>query len=164
MKTEMIEVYCGNGKGKTTLALGGCMRAALQGQSVIVIQFLKGKERKELDFLDEMDIGIKLFRFEKSQKYYQDLSEEEKQEQNVNIINGLNFARKVIVTQECDLLVLDEILGLIDLGIVTAQEVIDVLKARDDSMRIILTGTNMDNELKEIVDSITTISTEKTKQ
>lgn len=51
MEKEFTEVYCGGGKGKTTLAIGQCLRASTQGKSVIIIQFLKGRERRELDFL-----------------------------------------------------------------------------------------------------------------
>ena len=54
MEREITEVYCGNGKGKTTLALGQGLRFAAQGKSVIIIQFLKGKERREVDFLEEL--------------------------------------------------------------------------------------------------------------
>ena len=44
MEKEFTEVYCGGGKGKTTLAIGQCLRASAQGKSVIIIQFLKGRE------------------------------------------------------------------------------------------------------------------------
>ena len=52
MEKEITEVYCGNGRGKTTLAIGQALRASSQGKSVIIIQFLKGNERRELDFQD----------------------------------------------------------------------------------------------------------------
>ena len=66
MEREITEVYCGNGKGKTTLAVGRGLRFATQGKSVIIIQFLKGRERRELDFLEELDnFDFKIFRFEK---------------------------------------------------------------------------------------------------
>ena len=55
MEKEITEVYCGNGRGKTTLAIGQALRASSQGKSVIIIQFLKGNERRELDFLEELD-------------------------------------------------------------------------------------------------------------
>ena len=47
MEKEITEVYCGNGRGKTTLAIGQALRASSQGKSVIIIQFLKGNERRE---------------------------------------------------------------------------------------------------------------------
>ena len=133
MEREITEVYCGNGKGKTTLAVGQALRFAAQGKSVIIIQFLKGKERRELDFLEELDnLDFKIFRFEKMDTCYNDLSEQEKAEERTNILNGLNFARKVIATGECDFLLLDEILGLMDKGIAPVETIIDMLKQKDE--------------------------------
>ena len=60
MEKEITEVYCGNGRGKTTLAIGQALRASSQGKSVIIIQFLKGNERRELDFLEELDQDLPL--------------------------------------------------------------------------------------------------------
>lgn len=162
MEKELTEIYCGNGVGKTTLALGQSMKASVQGKSVIMIQFLKGKEKRELDFLEELDnLDIKIFRFERFETCYKDLNEQEKDEEKRNIINGLNFARKVIATRECDFLVLDEILGLLDNGITTARVIIDILKLKDESMHIIMTGQNLSQELLPYVDSITTLETEE---
>ena len=88
MEKEITEVYCGNGKGKTTLAIGQALRFATQGKSVIIIQFLKGRERRELDFLEDLDnLDFKIFRFEKMDTCYNDLSEQEKTEERTNILN-----------------------------------------------------------------------------
>ena len=162
MERELTEVYCGNGKGKTALAIGQSLREATQGKSVIVIQFLEGRERKSLDFLQElMNLDFKIFRFEKQDCCYAELTEEGKKEENINILNGVNFARKVIVTQECDFLLLDEILGLVDMGIVTVDTVADILKQKDESMHIVMTGWNLPEELRPYVDVITTLNTEE---
>lgn len=161
MKRELTEVYCGNGKGKTALAVGQSLREATQGKSVIVIQFLKGREQHSLDFLEDMDnLDYKIFRFEKRDCCYEDLTEEEKSEEKLNILNGLNFAHKVVVTQECDFLLLDEILGLLDYGIITAEEIANILKNKDESMHIVMTGWNFPDELRPYVDVITTLTTE----
>ncbi len=161
MERELTEVYCGNGKGKTALAIGQSLREATQGKSVIVIQFLKGREKRALDFLQEViDLDFKIFRFEKQDCCYEELSEEEKAEERANILNGVNFARKVVVTRECDFLLLDEILGLVDCGIVTADMVADILKQKDESMHIVMTGWNLPEALKPYVDTVTTLNTE----
>ena len=161
MEKEFTEVYCGGGKGKTTLAIGQCLRASAQGKSVIIIQFLKGRERRELDFLEELDnLDIKIFRFEKHDEGYEELNEQEKAEEKTNILNALNFARKVIATQECDFLLLDEILALPDYGITTAEAIGDILKMKDESMHILLTGRTLPDSLRKYADSITTLTTE----
>lgn len=163
MERELTEVYCGNGRGKTALAMGQSLRASTQGKSVIIIQFLKGNERRELDFLEELDeLDIKIFRFEKMENCYDSLNEQEKDEEKRNILNGLNFARKVIATRECDFLVLDEILGVMENGIATWEMITEILKLKDESMHIVLTGNVMPEELADFVDSVTTITTQET--
>lgn len=161
MEKELTEVYSGNAKGKTTLAIGQSLKASTQGKSVIIIQFLKGKERSALDFLEDLDnLDIKIFRFEKKETCYEELSEQEKADERLNILNGLNFARKVIATCECDFLVLDEILGLVELGIAPAEAIAEILKLKDESMHIVMTGNVFPEELKPYVDSVTMLMTE----
>lgn len=161
MERELTEVYCGNGRGKSALAIGQSLRASAQGKSVIIIQFLKGKNRKELDFLESMEnMDIKIFRFEKYDTCYNELSEQEKMEEKRNIVNGLNFARKVIVTQECDFLLLDEILGLPDNEIASEETIGELLKHKDESMHIVMTGRTLPEGLRQYVDNVTTLTTE----
>ncbi len=98
-------------QGKTTLAIG---QAALcrTGKKCDHHSVSEGQGTARTGFLEELDnLDFKIFRFEKMDTCYNDLSEQEKTEERTNILNGLNFARKVIATQECDFLLLDEILG-----------------------------------------------------
>ena len=111
--------------------------------------------------LEELDnLDIKIFRFEKHDEGYEELNEQEKAEEKTNILNALNFARKVIATQECDFLLLDEILALPDYGITTAEAIGDILKMKDESMHILLTGRTLPDSLRKYADSITTLTTE----
>lgn len=112
MDKRYIHIYCGNGGGKSSAAIGQGIKSACAGKTVFVVQFLKGKMESELDYLKRLEPEIKLFSFDKFEEQFSDLSEEEKQEETVHIRNGLNFAKKVLVTSECDMLILDEILGL----------------------------------------------------
>lgn len=164
MEKGLTEVYCGTGRGKTALAMGQSLKAAIEGKSVIIIQFLKGRERQALDFLQNLeDLDIKIFRFEKRDTCYQELSEWEKTEEKQNILNGLNFARKVVATQECDVLVLDEILGLLDSGIAEPETIADILKLKREPMHIIMTGWELPEVLREYVDSVTTLTLDEPK-
>ncbi len=112
MSKGIVQIYYGTGKGKTSAAVGQCIRAASQGLSVIIIQFLKGKEAEEFNFLGKLEPEIKLFRFEKAERSYDLLLASQQKDERKNILNGFNFAKKVIDTGECDVLVLDEVLGL----------------------------------------------------
>ena len=157
MNKKIVQIYYGMGKGKSNAAVGQCICGASQGYSVIVIQFLKGKDAEECSFLYKLEPDIKLFRFEKAKEVYCNLSEEEKKEEKKNILNGFNFARKVIETGECDLLVLDEVLGLVDLGIITLDDIIKLIELKDEYFKLILTGQNMPDQLVEYADFISKI-------
>ncbi|MCI8731014.1 MAG: cob(I)yrinic acid a,c-diamide adenosyltransferase [Lachnospiraceae bacterium] len=161
MNKECVEIICGSGRGKTTMALGKSIRACAHGSSVVIVQFLKGRETGELSYLSNLNLDIKLFSFEKSNQYYEELNEQERAEQKGNIINGLCFARKVAATRECNLLVLDEVLGVLDYGIVQSEDVIQIItKAREEGVYLILTGRSVHPELREYVDSVTVVETE----
>ena len=96
MGKRIVQVFYGPGKGKTSAAVGQCIRAASLGQSVIIIQFLKGKDAEEFNFLERLEPDIKLFRFEKSEESYDLLLPSQQKEEKQNILNGFNFAKKVI--------------------------------------------------------------------
>lgn len=157
MNKGLINIYYGEGKGKSTASLGRALVSASEGKEVFIIQFLKGRLSGKLNYLQRLEPEIKVFRFEKIEKYYENLSEEEKKEENNNILNGVHFAKKVLNIGECDLLILDEILGLVDLGIIDVQEVRRLLDAKPDDMELILTGRNLPEELKDVADYISCI-------
>lgn len=156
-----VEVYCGQGRGKTSCAIGQCVKAAGQAKQVIIVQFLKGKETEELGFFRRLEPEVQLFRFEKYDKQYQDLSEEEKKEQDHFIYNGLKYAHKVIDTRQCDVVVLDEILGLLDLGLLKVQELIEMIENIGEDQLILMTGRQIPEELIEHIDAVYCISTIK---
>ena len=68
MGKRIVQVFYGPGKGKTSAAVGQCIRAASLGQSVIIIQFLKGKDAEEFNFLERLDPARQLCRCEKSEE------------------------------------------------------------------------------------------------
>ena len=153
----LVQIYCGPGKGKTSVAIGQAIRAVGHGKTAIVIQCLKGRATSELDYLSVLEPNVRLFRFEKKDKYYEDLSDEEKQEENCTIRNGLNYARKVLVTQECDMLILDEILGAVEFGIITEEEVEELIRTKDEETELILTGNVVPERLKEAADRVVSL-------
>ena len=163
-KKGLIQVYCGPGKGKTSVAIGQAIRAVGHGKTAIVIQFLKGRATSEVDYLSVFEPDIKLFRFEKKNKYYEDLTEEERQEENSNIRNGLNYSKKVLVTQECYMLILDEILGAIEYGIISEEDVENLFRIKDEETEIILTGNVVSAHLQESVDRVVSLEIIKNKK
>ena len=106
MNTGKIEVIHGDGDcGKTSLAMGRGIEALTRQKDVIVIQFVRGsKDQGNMEVVSRLEPEMKVFCFEKADRDFDQLSEEEKQEEYLNIRNGLNYARKVLATGECDLL------------------------------------------------------------
>lgn len=163
MKKGLIHIYSGDGHGKSPAALGKAVMSAAAGESVVIIQFLKGVGVSASEFINRLEPEIKIFRFEKSNVNFDELSEEKKTEEIINIKNGLNFAKKVLSTGECDLLILDEVLGLIDNKIITVDDLKNLLEARDEETDIIMTGIALNDEICRLADEVSKIETLKLK-
>ncbi|MCI9139159.1 cob(I)yrinic acid a c-diamide adenosyltransferase [bacterium 1XD42-8] len=154
MSQGKIQIFCGHGKGKTTAALGQAVRGANAGKSIMIIQFLKGKMPESIEFLKRMEPEIQVFCFEKLAEPFEKLTKEQKEEEIQNIKNGLNFAKKVLSTGGCDLLILDEALGLLDKEIVSVEELRTVVLAKSEDMELILTGIELKEELLSFADEV----------
>lgn len=160
MAKGLIHIYAGDGRGKSPAAIGRAVQAAVEGKSVVIIQFLKGKGLGDSDFLRRMEPEIKLFHFEKSDENFEELSEEKKQDEIINIKNGLSYAKKVLSTGECDLLILDEVLGLVEKDIITVEDLKALLECRDETS-VILTGITLNDEICVLADEVSRIETLK---
>lgn len=154
MATGSVQVYYGAGRGKSPAALGRAIRAASEGKTIFIIQFFKGKTDHVMEYLKKLEPEIKIFRFEKSAEYFDELSREEQLEEVKNIKNGINFAKKVLTTGECDLLILDEVLGLIDHGLIEIEELKNLVSAKLEETDLIMTGWVLPDELRAYVNEI----------
>ena len=163
MKQGQIYIYSGDGHGKSPAALGKAVMMAAAGKSVVIIQFLKEKGLGDSAFLNRLEPEIKIFRFEKSDMNFFELPQEKQNEEIINIKNGINFAKKVLATGECDLLILDEVLGLVDNGLITVEDLKNLLDARDEETDIIMTGISLNDEICMLADEVSKIETLKFK-
>ena len=143
MASDRVRVICGPGYGKSASALGYAMMGVFRGKRVIMVQFLKGLEP-----------DLKFFRFEHSKERFEDLPEDQKHEELMNMRNGFNFARKVMTTGECDVLILDEILGIVDQGIISKEEFQSFLESRDEETELVMTGRVCPEGIEEYVTDI----------
>ena len=157
MEKGLVKIYFGEGKGKSTSSMGRALVCAGEEKEVFVIQFLKGKMTGSLDYLKRLEPEIKVFRFEREEAFYEDLSDEEKQEEKVNILNGYNFAKKVLSIGECDVLILDEILASCNYGMVRETSVVEFLKNRPEKLEVVLTGRNPSETFLELADYVSEI-------
>lgn len=155
MERGMIQIYTGQGHGKSAAALGRAVQTACEGKNVAIINFLK--RTRDDEFFKRLEPEIKIFRFEKSEEEFDLLSEERQQEEIFNIKNGLNFAKKVLSTGECNLVILDEVLGLVDNGIITTEDLKKIVEAKDEEVNLIMTGIRLQDDICELADEVSQI-------
>ena len=156
MASGKVMIFMGDGYGKSAAAFGIAMKRASENDRVVIIQLLKGKVITESEFTKRLEPEIKIFRFEKSKIDYRDRSPEEQEEAAANIRNGLAFARKVLGTGQCNLLVLDEVLEVVNLGIISVDDLADLVESDIDT-DIIITGKEMDIGVCRFADRISEI-------
>lgn len=153
MEKGLIHIYTGDGKGKTTAALGLCYRAASRGYKVGFTSFMKDFDSGE--FLCE---GVfTLFKSAPFNGFLSQMSPSEievaKKEANDKLKELFLIARK-----ECyDLIALDEVLVAASCGIVDKELLIDLLKSKPDCLEVVMTGRNCPEELFEYADYISEI-------
>jgi len=152
-------IYYGKGKGKSSAALGAAVRFAALGRKAVIVQFLK--EKQDAEFYSRLEPEVKVFRFARSDESFESISEDQKKEELDNIHNGLQYARKVLSTGEADMVVLDELLGLVDQNLVPMAEVEELIKNKGVFTNLILTGVNLSENLQLMADEVYNISSEK---
>lgn len=159
MEKASVRIYYGSGAGKSSAALGYAVRAASEGRTVYIIQFMKAE--MNYDYMKKLEPEVKFFRFERTKERFNDLPEDRKSEEVQNMRNGIMYAKKVLSTGECDLLVLDEVLGLVQEGIIAEEDLAEILSQRSVNTDIILTGTNLSPLVSAQADFVYRISEEK---
>uniref|UniRef100_A0A7C6AGR9 Cob(I)yrinic acid a,c-diamide adenosyltransferase n=1 Tax=candidate division WOR-3 bacterium TaxID=2052148 RepID=A0A7C6AGR9_UNCW3 len=150
----MIQIYTGDGKGKTTAALGLALRAVGHGKKVIMLQFMKGKinygELKSAKLL-------KNFRIE---QYGRPDFVDKDHPAKIDIElarKGFERAKEIIKAKKYDILILDELNVAVDYGLISVKEVVELLKKIPKKMEIIITGRYMPEEFKEYADLVSEV-------
>ena len=161
MSKGIVRIYYGEGHGKSTAALGTAIREASHGKSATVISFLKEKNEDSEELLKKLEPELKFFRFEKSENSFDELTEEEKEKEIMNLQVGYNYSKKVITTGGCDLVVLDEVLGLLSQNIITEQELLELIEAVPEDMVVICTGRQVPECIKDSADEVYQVTLEK---
>ncbi|MCP4539114.1 MAG: cob(I)yrinic acid a,c-diamide adenosyltransferase [Chloroflexi bacterium] len=146
-----VQIYTGDGKGKTTAALGLALRATGHGMRTYIGQFMKGQPYGELDALrDHPLITI---------EQYGDIRcirrEEVTPEHIAQAQRGLEKARQAIQSGQYDIVVLDEVNVTVWFGLLTVEEVLAFLDERPAHVEVILTGRRAPQELIERADLVT---------
>ena len=148
----MVQVYTGDGKGKTTAALGLAMRATGKGYTVYMIQFMKGDinygelaSAEKLEGLTIKQMGRPSFVDRKDPDPVDIQMAQE----------ALEIAKEIMDAGEYDILILDEVNCAVDWGLVEVEKVVDLIKGKPDDLELVLTGRYAPQELIDLADLVT---------
>ncbi|MFL0250824.1 cob(I)yrinic acid a,c-diamide adenosyltransferase [Clostridium neuense] len=155
IKEGFIEIYTGDGKGKTTAALGLGMRAAGNEMIVYMVQFLKGSETGELASIKKLEPYFKIFRFEKERDFFWNLNNEEKEELKIEIRRAYNFCMDVLKNQKCDILIMDEVMGALGNKLLSEEDILKLMESKPKNVELVLTGRNVPLNIINKADLVT---------
>ncbi len=142
MEKGLVQIYTGEGKGKTTAAIGQAVRAKGRGLKVLLIQFLKEKKGSgEISLLESLGVKVICSKGGKYKWLFLDkIGEDEKRKIKTEWTILLGKITQEILAQRYDLLILDEINVAVHYGLINEDRLIDFIKKKPDGLEIILTG------------------------
>jgi len=149
----LIQLYCGDGKGKTTSSLGLSIRAAGAGLKVLYVQFLKNGDSGEFNIIKDIKNITPLHTKEKFTFYFK-MTDKEKIEARKAYTDLLTEA--ITISKDFDMVVLDECIGAYNLEIFDKKILLDFLKL-ENHPEIILTGRDPDDEIIRLCDYISKV-------
>lgn len=147
-----VHIYCGDGKGKTTAALGLAVRAAGRGMQVVIARFLKTEDSGEVPVLRRIP-GVQVLPCDKSFGFTFQMTEGVRREAAAYYREMLERAEAAAAS--ADLLILDEIIGACNAGLVEKEKLEAFLRRRPAGLEVVLTGRNPWESLLESADYVT---------
>lgn len=152
LENGLVQVYTGNGKGKTSAAFGSALRAVGRGLRVYVIQFIKGGFDYGELYVAKQIPRLKLTAFGRG-KFITETPPSNKDVQLAR--EAFEFAKKTVDSGKYDIVVLDEINVVLNLRMVGVDEVIQLVKNKPKHVELILTGRNAPKEIIQAADLVT---------
>lgn len=149
----LIHIYCGDGKGKTTAAVGLAVRCAGRGNKVLLVQFLKSRDSGELYSLAKLP-DIEVMRGKESKKFTFQMNEEEKHALLIEHNKMFEQVLAKIKNGGYSLLILDEVIGALKAKVFEMPKLIEFLRHKPENLEVVLTGRNPAPELVEIADYV----------
>lgn len=158
--TGLIHIYCGNGKGKTTTGMGLCARAAGFGYKVLIYQFMKDNSTSERAVLN-LSENITFLEGLSKEKFSFQMTEQEKAERRAFYEQQFHMVTQKAVSEQYDVLFLDEAIYTIRAGLLSEDLVLDFLKNKPEHLEVILTGQDPSPALVEAADYVSEIQKRK---
>lgn len=159
MKNELglVHIYCGDGKGKTTAAMGIALRGIGCGFNVLIVQFLKDGDSSELKPLSSFP-NVTVFSGKEIEGFTFSMTDEDKQKVYAKHNQHLKNAITLCNEGKCDILILDEAIGAMNMKLMDCEMLTDFLKAKPCNVEVIMTGRNPSDEIASYADYISEIS------
>lgn len=151
-----IHIYCGEGKGKTSAALGLAVRAAGRGRRVLVVRFLKSEDSGEVPVLRCIP-GIEVVPCDRTFGFVFRMTGEQKEEAAAYYRERLENACREAVQGSYDVLVLDELMASCRYGMVDESDVIRFLREKPEKLEVVMTGRDPSEKLVELADYVSEI-------
>lgn len=149
----LIHIYTGDGKGKTTAAIGLSIRFIGNGGKVLFAQFLKDNKSSELNILNNLG-GVKLLLCKETFGFYSRMNEQTKERAEKVYRNYFNEILEIIKEQEIQMLVMDEVIGAYNYNLIDKDTLLTFLKNKPENLEVVLTGRNPETELIELADYV----------
>lgn len=149
----LVHLYCGDGKGKTTAAVGLAVRHSGRGGKVVFAQFLKDGTSGECRVLAKL--GVTVLAANPVGKFSFRMTEEEKAETAAALGRTFDAATGFAVRERATLLVLDEVCAAVNCGFLPEKTLTEFLESRPDSLEVVLTGRDPSENLQVHADYIT---------
>ena len=154
-----VQIYAGDGKGKTTAALGLALRAIGASKKVAVIQFMKKIDTSEYKAIKKFRLPILIESF--GIGFYQVLGDKKPKRAHIKAAQkGFMRAQEIIQSEKYDLIILDEINVAVGLGLIDVKEVIKII-GLNKKAELVLTGRNAHRKLKKLADLVTEMKKHK---
>lgn len=150
----LVHIYCGDGKGKTTAAMGLAVRAAGNGLKVLILQFLKNGKTGELAALEKLET-VDVMRGKGGMKFTFRMNEAEKAE--ALRVHMENLQKVMDLAENYDMVILDEAIGACGCGLLDKELLCRFIDNRPENLEVVLTGRNPAQELLDRADYISEI-------
>lgn len=151
----IVIVYTGNGKGKTTAALGMALRAVGYNHKICIIQFIKGSwPYGEMKSIKRLEPEVELIITGKG--FVGIIDDKSPKEDHIMVAKeALQISKDKIKTENFDIVILDEINYAVNLGLIDIKEVIELIKSKPEKLNLVLTGNHAKQEIIELADLVT---------
>lgn len=150
----LIHIYTGEGKGKTTAALGLAVRASGCGKKVLLVQFFKGRDSGELHTIALLP-NITVLRLEKRHGFFKYMNEAQKREVCEAHTDLLSKACELVRDGTCELLILDEAISAYQHNALDKEKLEAFVQNKPDALELVLTGRNAPKIFIDIADYVT---------